>query len=193
MRNKATEKKKRQRQGRPRNQKNYKLTFMLSPEQLAQGLTAIQALEINYHPASLNQMVKMMTLDWMVKYSFGGLTVSQSAKQEIATLMSRTRAGQKVMLARRVNDPELSLIVAEKQAKRKQALVIPTQEEASEKMAELFQAAKGTPEKELSEKETVWKERYDAEEKYFDTGSSKTVVTDFSPPSMEELMNLEEE
>ena len=177
MRNKATEKKKRQRQGRPRNQKNYKLTFMLSPEQLAQGLTAIQALEINYHPASLNQMVKMMTLDWMVKYSFGGLTVSQSAKQEIATLMSRTRAGQKVMLARRVNDPELSLIVAEKQAKRKQALVIPTQEEASEKMAELFQAANNVM-VEINE---------------LPTESIKTVVTDFSPPSMEELMNLEEE
>lgn len=155
----------------PKRKKNYKITFVLTQYQLARVLTAIQAMESSYHPSSLNQMIKMITVDWIAKNNrWGDLTVGVEAQQEISKLMSQTKAGQRVMLQSTEGDEVLSKISKEVKSQQKR---LPTIEID---LAEIEERVMGSLIKPQKSK----------------TKSIVKVVTDFSPPTMEEL-NQEEE
>lgn len=172
-------KKQRQRKNRrdrgQRPEKNIQISFRLSPYQLAHGLEILRALEPTYKPSSLTSMVKIIYQDWIAK--MGAATKpwpTDETQVEIGQIMQQTAAGRMVRLVRE-DEQDLDLVRQKVQGR----IVMPTAPEQEDIMPPVFERETG-------------REAETEEEREPETNSTIGVVTDFSPPSLEELMSLGE-
>ena len=152
--------------------KNIQVSFRLTQWQLAHALEIIQALEPSYHPVSLSAMMKLVCQDYLAKMSIvSNPWPKEQAIEEVRQMAMRSKAGQAVVLQANNDNDELTKIMKRKQFP---GLSRPTEEQTSRA-------------EDLN--------RLEAFETYqeLETESITKVVTDFRPPTMEELNEETEE
>ena len=170
--------------------KNIQISFRLSQYQLAHCLEILKGLEPSYKPSSLTAMVKLIVQDWIGKLSAATKPwPSLESQEEIVRIMMQTAQGKRITIQNNSNQ-ELAHIAAEMKTSgttkmKTSGTAVPAF--MNETMVEV-RARQNREAKEARQKEARQKEIQELE-----TESIKTTVTDFSPPSMEELMNLEED
>ena len=148
-----------------------KITFTLTQYQLANCLEIIQALEPSYHPVSLNQMVKLIVNDYIAKMSImRSFEPPPKVMEEIKQMLINSSQWYKVLNEVNTDDVELSKIMNRKQRKKEQ-----------HHEGKQLKPVGPTDEINTTTNEQVTNEQV--------TKSLKTVVTDFSPPTWDDINN----
>ncbi|MCP4607729.1 MAG: hypothetical protein GY845_03290 [Planctomycetes bacterium] len=157
-----------QRERKPR------IAFTLSIWQLAHGLEIIQALEPSYHPVSLNQMVKLIYQDYLAKMSILRNQVPSTKAIEEVKRMMTPKQRTNVRAARSNDQLDLQRIM-QRRGDRARAKSNEEVEDVTAKMIARLQETEAT------------KQAAQGIESELETESTSKVVTDFSPPSFEDL------
>ena len=172
-----------QKQGTQTMTKNIQISFRLTPHQLAHGLEILKGLESTYKPSSLTVMVKEIYLDWIAKMSIATKPwPSYESLQAIKQIMAQTAAGRKA-IARQNHNQELARIAQEVANTNNQTNTNTNTSNQNNQSNQSNIPTKSELTK-LIEKEQTSESI---------TKSISRIVTDFSPPTIEELMNGEQE
>jgi len=155
--------------------KNIQISFRLNKYQLAHGLEILKALEPSYKPASLTSMVKLIVQDWIGKMSAATKPwPSLESQEEISKIMMQTAEGRRIM---RQDTSQQDLNSIDADVKQMQSQSRPVKPTVPAFMNETMVEVRTRQEKENMQRE---------KERELEI-SEKSIVTDFSPPTMEEL------
>ncbi len=154
--------------------KNIQISFRLTSYQLAHGLEILRGLEPEYQPSSMTAMVKMIVEDWISKMSAATKPwPSDESLKAVNEIMQQTAAGRK-MQANQNQEQELQAIA---QDLARHGLI--------------------NPEKIPPSSTETSTENKSVKQRSFKAGQTTTsitkVVTDFRPPTAEELFNEQED
>lgn len=155
-----------------------RVEFLLSINELAHGLGIIQALEPSYTPVSLNAMVRLVYRDYLAKMSLVSNPVAtQAALEQIKRMIGASSRQQ----AASVNDDqELIDIQRQQQSSSSNNQLTIAHQEVCQLNKELVTDSMTAKLALLMNQQEELKPEV--------TTSQVSVVTDFSPPSLEELI-----
>lgn len=161
--------------------KNIQVSFRLSPYQLAHGLEILRGLEPGYQPSSMTAMVKMIYEDWIAKMSAATKPwPSNESQQAVKRIMEQTAAGRR-QASQGNTSSDLARIMSEKDTRQKESpspsgRPIHSQAPVRELETSVIATQTGRFGSEGRNESNAPK-----------TASVTKIVTDFSPPSLEEL------
>ncbi len=146
--------------------KNIQISLRLTPYQLAHGLEIIQAIEPVYQPTSLSAMVKLIYVDYLAKMSIvSNPFPSPNTQQTIKRMSGRSVRGK------------------DKNQDKDQELL-------TKIVLQRLESATPTSIKSLSKE--LNQNLHSAHSMEAPTKSTNKIVTDFSPPTLEELPQPED-
>jgi hypothetical protein len=145
-----------------------KISFLISVNELAHGLEIIQALEPSYYPVSMNQMVRLVYRDYLAKMSIVSSPVpTERAAEIVKRVLGQAKWGA---AANGQSNDEQELMKIQSQ---QQTLV----------QAHHYTKPESVVEPDLKELER----KMMANISQAQSQSQVNVVTDFSPPTEDEL------
>ena len=146
-----------------------KISLRITEWHLAHALTIVKALDPTYKMESTGKLVKLLFEDWIGIHSERkNIEPSQEAREEIRRFLKTTKPGIE-LLTRQTKDQ-----------REEQILELINQDVKRQQTGQVEQATEQAPE------QTRQAEQATAPTD-LPTTSEKSIVTDFSPPTMEEL------
>jgi len=168
-----------------------KISLRITEWHLAHALTIVKALDPTYKMESTGKLVKLLFEDWIGIHSERkNIEPTLEAREEVRRLLQTTKPGVKLLSRETKAQREEQLLeLINQDVQRQQKKTIPAEKPVPNFMSETMAEVKARQDREQSGEQA----RIEVKNLETETESIKTVVTDFSPPSMDELMDLGED
>ena len=153
-----------------------KISLRITEWHLAHALTIVKALDPTYKMESTGKLVKLLFEDWIGIHSERkNIEPSKEAREEIRRFLKTTKPGIE-LLTRQTKDQ-----------REEQILELINQDVKRQQTGQVEQATEQAPEQTRQAPEQTRQAEQATAPTDLPTTSEKSIVTDFSPPTMKEL------